>query len=72
MALDILLGTGPDMARGPYAAYEWANCMHDVHSPPPPTMQPAMRDAPPLVPPRPHVTMQGVAQDASQLIAQPA
>ena len=72
MALDILLGTGPDMARGPYAAYEWANCMHDVHSPPPPPMQLAMRDVPPLVPPRPRVTMHGVAQDASRLNAQSA
>jgi hypothetical protein len=58
-ALDILLGTGPDMARGPYAAYEWANCMHDVPSPPP-------------APPRPRAAMQGITQDASPLIAQPS
>eukprot|EP00966_Prymnesium_polylepis_P096643 2239214-Prymnesium_polylepis.1 len=35
-------------------------------------MQLAMRDAPPLVPPRPRVTMRGVAQDASRLNAQSA
>eukprot|EP00966_Prymnesium_polylepis_P125401 2899671-Prymnesium_polylepis.1 len=35
-------------------------------------MQLAVRDAPPPAPPRPRVTMQGAAQDASQLIAQPA
>eukprot|EP00966_Prymnesium_polylepis_P316945 7323220-Prymnesium_polylepis.1 len=47
IALDILLGTGPDMARGPYVAYEWANCMYNVHPPPPPHMQLAVRDATP-------------------------
>eukprot|EP00966_Prymnesium_polylepis_P254289 5876655-Prymnesium_polylepis.1 len=46
--------------------------MHDVHPPPPPHMQLAVRDATPLAPARPRVTMQGAAPDTPQLIAQPA
>jgi hypothetical protein len=59
------------MARGPYAAYEWANCMHDVHSPPPPPVHLAMREAPPPAPPRPRAAMQGIAQDVTPPVAQP-
>eukprot|EP00966_Prymnesium_polylepis_P250169 5783661-Prymnesium_polylepis.1 len=46
--------------------------MYDVHPPPPPHMQLAVRDATPLAPARPRVTMQGAAPDAPQLATQPA
>ena len=50
IALDILLGTGPDMTRGPYAAYEWANCMYGAHSSQSSHMQLAVRDEAPPAP----------------------
>ena len=70
-ALDILLGTAPDMSRGPYAAYEWANCMYGAHSTPSPHMQLALRDEAPHVPAQPSRVQFDVYNEAPPAPARP-